>query len=149
MGALAVADTIKPSEAGQHIGNKVTVCGKVRSTRYAFTWKGKPTLLNLDSVDDNFAIVIWGKHRKNFRSPDFDYADKQLCVTGKIRKDKGHLRVEAQYPTQIVVAPAVAGTPGNRSLFDEIQGQRRGHLIDPFEPNFHFRPKANRTNGPS
>jgi len=116
MGALAVADPIKPSEAGRHIGNKVTVCGKVRSTRYAFTWKGKPTLLNLDSVDDDFAIVIWGKHRKNFRSPDFDYADKQLCVTGKIKKDKGHLRVDVQDPTQIEVVPAVATMPSNGSL---------------------------------
>jgi hypothetical protein len=99
---------IAPAEAGRFVGQTVTVCGEVRSTRYAFTLKGRPTLINLDSVEDNFSIVIWGKHRKNFQRPDFDYADTHLCVVGKIQKKEGAFRVEVKNPNQIVVVKAAA-----------------------------------------
>ena len=69
----------------------------------AFTLKGAPTLLTLDSVQDNFAIVIWGKHRKNFRRPDFDYARTRVCVNGRIRKKKDAFMVEVKNPAQIAV----------------------------------------------
>jgi hypothetical protein len=35
-------------EAKDHIGERATVCGRVASTRYAATTRGKPTFLNLD-----------------------------------------------------------------------------------------------------
>jgi hypothetical protein len=36
------------AEAKDHIGERATVCGRVASTRYAVTSRGKPTFLNLD-----------------------------------------------------------------------------------------------------
>jgi hypothetical protein len=49
-------------EAKDHIGEQATVCGKVASTRYAATSRGKPTFLNLDKPYPSqvFTILIWG-----------------------------------------------------------------------------------------
>src|SRR6266849_2261159 len=50
-------------EAKDHIGEQATVCGKVTSTRYAATTRGKPTFLNLDKAYPSqvFTILIWGE----------------------------------------------------------------------------------------
>jgi hypothetical protein len=39
---------ITAAEAKDHVGDKMTVCGKVASTHYAKSSKGEPTFLNLD-----------------------------------------------------------------------------------------------------
>jgi hypothetical protein len=73
-------------EAKDHIGEKATVCGKVASTRYAATTRGKPTFLNLDRPYPSqvFTVMIWGESREKFGAPEELYRDKQICVTGKI-----------------------------------------------------------------
>jgi len=74
------------AEAKDHIGEVATVCGKVASTRYAATTRGKPTFLNLDKPYPSqvFTILIWGDSREKFGAPEEMYRDKQICVTGKI-----------------------------------------------------------------
>jgi len=73
-------------EAKDHIGEKATVCGKVASTRYAATTRGKPTFLNLDKPYPSqvFTVLIWGENREKFGNPEEKYRDKQVCVTGTI-----------------------------------------------------------------
>ena len=73
-------------EAKDHIGEKATVCGKVASTRYAATTRGKPTFLNLDKPYPSqvFTVLIWGENREKFGNPEERYRDKQVCVTGTI-----------------------------------------------------------------
>ena len=123
LGVLPVCAEIAPSQARQFVGQSMTVCGAVRSTRYAFTWKGAPTFITLDTVQDDFAIVIWGKYLAKFHRPDFDYERKNLCVSGKIRNEQGHLRVEVKDPAQISIQQTRAATPPptSGSLFDESQ----------------------------
>src|SRR5258706_15247522 len=74
------------AEAKDHIGEKATVCGKVASTRYAGTTRGKPTFLNLDKPYPSqvFTVLIWGESREKFGAPEVMYRDKQICATGKI-----------------------------------------------------------------
>jgi hypothetical protein len=91
------------------------VCGVVRSARFAFTQKGSPTLIKLGTVDDDFTIVIWGKNRKNFRHPDFDYDHTNVCVTGKITLHRGERLIEVKTPAQIVVQQVASRAPA-RSL---------------------------------
>jgi len=43
--AIGLAKKLTAAEAKDHIGEQATVCGKVASTRYAATTRGKPTFL--------------------------------------------------------------------------------------------------------
>ena len=111
LGPLSAYAQITPSDARTHVGQTQTVCGAVRTTRYAFTQKGSPTLINLGPTGDELVIIIWGKDLKNFRHPDFDYADANLCVTGRITNRHGTRVIEVKTPAQIVVhrgPPALA-----------------------------------------
>jgi DNA/RNA endonuclease YhcR with UshA esterase domain len=96
---------IAPAEAKEHFGENATVCGDVVSTRYADSSKGKPTFLNLDKPYPNqvFTVVIWGSNRSKFKTPEDDYKDKKICVTGKITAYDGLPEIIADDPKQINV----------------------------------------------
>lgn len=91
------------SEAKTHIGETVTVCGNVVSTRYAASTKGQPTFLNLDKPYPNqiFTVLIWGSDRAKFGKPEADYQDKRICVTGKVAEYRGVPEIVAHDPQQI------------------------------------------------
>jgi Protein of unknown function (DUF3761) len=91
------------AEAKDHIGEQATVCGKVTSTRYAATTRGKPTFLNLDKAYPNqvFTVLIWGENRAKFGTPEEQYRDKQVCVTGKITEYRGAPEMVISDPAQV------------------------------------------------
>ena len=95
--------TLPSSEAGAHIGDVATVCGVVASTSYATRVSGAPTFLNLDRSypDPSFTIVIWETDRSAFGEPEVTYANKSLCVTGKIDAHNGKPQIVARDPSQI------------------------------------------------
>lgn len=79
--------TILLEDAGKHIGDSVTVCGKVSGGRFLEAAKGTPTFLNLGQAFPNhtLTIVIWGDLRKQFeKAPEELFKDKEICVTGRI-----------------------------------------------------------------
>jgi hypothetical protein len=84
--------TLTAAEAKDHIGELNVVCGKVASTRYAATTRGKPTFLNLDNPYPSqvFTILIWGENREKFGAPEEKYRKKQVCV------DQPDLLVQAE-----------------------------------------------------
>jgi hypothetical protein len=94
-----------PTEAKDHVGEHVTVCGKVVTTHYAKTTKGEPTFLNLDEAYPRqiFIILIWGNDRGKFGVPETKYRDQQVYVTGVITNFKGSPEVVANEPSQIVI----------------------------------------------
>ena len=96
---------ITPAEAKKHVGEEVTVCGNVASTRFAESTGGQPTFINLDKRYPNplFAMVIWGRNRNRFGNPEKEYLSKRICVTGKITDYKGTPEIEAKTPGQIWV----------------------------------------------
>lgn len=91
------------AQAKDHIGEQNTVCGKVASTRYAATTRGKPTFLNLDKPYPSqvFTILIWGENREKFGTPEEKYRDKQVCVTGKIAEYRGAPEIVVSDPLSI------------------------------------------------
>jgi len=97
----------KLSTAGakDHGGEQATVCGKVASTRYAVTTRGKPTFLNLDKPYPNqvFTVLIWGENREKFGTPEEKYRDKQVCVTGKITEYRGAPEIVVSDPQSIEI----------------------------------------------
>jgi len=93
------------AEAKDHIGEKATVCGKVASTRYAATTRGKPTFLNLDKPYPSqvFTVLIWGENREKFGAPEEIYRDKQICVNGKITEYRNAPEIVVSEPGSIEV----------------------------------------------
>jgi len=93
------------AEAKDHIGEQATVCGKLASTRYAATSRGKPTFLNLDKPYPSqvFTILIWGENRDKFGTPEEKYRDKQVCVTGKITEYRGTPEILVSDPQSLEI----------------------------------------------
>lgn len=83
---VSVAQTkISVDSVNSHKGELVIVCGKVFGSKYLE--KSQLTFIDLGALypDAPLTIVIFGKDRTNFpESPETLYADKQICVTGKI-----------------------------------------------------------------
>jgi hypothetical protein len=65
--------------------------------------KEQPTFLNLDKPYPNqiFTVVIWGNNRSKFKTPEEDYKDKKICVTGKITAYDGLPEIIADDAKQI------------------------------------------------
>jgi len=95
------------SEAIDHVGERLTVCGSVVDTKYAGTSNGKPTFLNLGKKypdPDRFTVLIWGDDRDNFESaPESYYSDKYIYVTGLIEEYSGIAEIQVSTPSQICV----------------------------------------------
>jgi hypothetical protein len=104
-GLLGQTKKLTTVEAKDHIGEQATVCGKVTSTRYAATTRGKPTFINLDKPYPNpvFTVLIWGDNRGKFGNPEEKYGDKQVCVTGKITEYKKAPEMVVSEPQNIDV----------------------------------------------
>lgn len=62
---------ISLTEVAQHVGDSVTVCGKVYGTYYAGTAEGAPTFLNIGAryPDQPLTVIIWGSARALFATP--------------------------------------------------------------------------------
>jgi DNA/RNA endonuclease YhcR with UshA esterase domain len=99
------AKKLSATEAKEHIGEQATVCGKVASTRYAVTTRGKPTFLNLDKPYPNqiFTALIWGENREKFGTPEEQFRDKQVCVTGKVTQYRGAPEIVVSDPRSIEI----------------------------------------------
>jgi DNA/RNA endonuclease YhcR with UshA esterase domain len=94
---------LAPADAKDHLGETVSVCGAVVSTRYASSTKGQPTFLNLDKAYPNqvFTVLIWGSNRAKFGAPESEYKGKRICVTGKIENFRGVPEIVASDPQQV------------------------------------------------
>jgi len=98
------AQTIIAAEAGKHIGEKVTVCGKIFGGRYFE--KNEKTLLNMGgSYPDNpITIVIDGADRKKFLTkPEETFLNKTVCISGEIKDYKGKPELQVTEVAQIVI----------------------------------------------
>jgi hypothetical protein len=102
---LSQSKKLTTAEAKDHIGEQGTVCGKVASTRYAATTRGKPTFLNLDKSYPSqvFTVLIWGENRGKFGAPEEMYRDKQICVTGRITEFRNEPEIVVGDPQNIEV----------------------------------------------
>ena len=95
LGFSASAQTIKPSEAKQHVGDKVTVCGLVRGTTVV---KGNPetTILSLGEEKSKavVSVAIWSTDYPKFKYVPAEYLKgKKICVTGWMKLQGGKPQV--------------------------------------------------------
>lgn len=114
--AAHAADSITPAQVKDFVGKKATVCGVVASATYLEKGKDQPTLLNLDQAYPKqiFTVVILGKDRKKFGTPEKDFAKKKLCATGGVTTFKNIPQIVVSDPKQLVLTdekPAKKDTP--------------------------------------
>ena len=104
---VSCARAVSWNRAASLIGRVATVKGRVAGAFFASASNGSPTFLNL-GVDypspRRFTIVIWGRDRKKFHSPENSYRGRTVCVRGLIRPYAGIAEVFASSPSQIVFA---------------------------------------------
>ena len=97
--------SIDIKDAAKHIGDSVTVCSKVFTTRYLD--QAGITFLNVGGAypDNLLTIVIKGEDRKKFKdAPEDAFKDKNICVTGTIIDYKGKPEIAVTDPAQIKIS---------------------------------------------
>ncbi len=95
---------INIGEVGKHVGENVTVCSKVYGTKYLD--KSGITLIDVGSAypSSPLTVVIFSKDRANFsKGPEELYADKRICVTGKIKVYNGKDEIIISKPDEITI----------------------------------------------
>jgi hypothetical protein len=111
---FALGQTGKPitsADANNHVGEKVTVCGKVVDTKiskYALSGHGHPVNLDLDQPEPNplFFLVTFGSDSEKPEQVAATYQGKQLCATGKVSQLQGVPFIMISESTQIQLAAA-------------------------------------------
>jgi DNA/RNA endonuclease YhcR with UshA esterase domain len=107
--ALLQAPTLTAAEAKAHIGEQATICGSVKSARWASSSNRKPTFLNLDQAYPKqvFTVVIFEDNRSKFSPPpEQQFKDRNICVTGKIEEFRGTPEIIVSEPKQIAAKAA-------------------------------------------
>ena len=106
---MALAGTaqqkIKPEDAAKHVGDSLTVCGKVYAGKYLANGTSKVTLLDMGGLYPNntFTVVLPQALREKLASaPEITYKDKDVCFTGKIVLYKEKPQMVLDNPQQIV-----------------------------------------------
>src|SRR3989442_8746563 len=96
--------SISPGQAQKHIGETTTVCGLVAGGRFVESSRGEPTFLDFEKPypKNDFTVLIWGRDRQNFGTPERDWIQKQICVRGKIESYQGRAEVILHEKSQIV-----------------------------------------------
>jgi micrococcal nuclease len=95
---------IPSSEAGAHVGERITVCGTVADTRWL--GPGRLTFLNLGRPypDQDLTIVIGADDRDSFPDPpERSFDGSRVCVTGPIELYRGQPQIRARGPGAIRV----------------------------------------------
>ena len=88
--ANAAPPRIGPADAKNHVGDTVTVCGKVVATKvakYGIAGRGKPVIFDLDQPEPHpvFYFVTFGvQGGGGSQEAIAAYKEKSVCVTGKI-----------------------------------------------------------------
>jgi DNA/RNA endonuclease YhcR with UshA esterase domain len=103
LGIKASAQTaIAAKDAAKHIGETVTICDKVYSTKLLSG--SNMTFLDLGGYHPNqeLTLVIKGDDRRKFKgAPEDDYKGRNVCVTGVLVDFKGKPEIILTDPAQI------------------------------------------------
>jgi hypothetical protein len=103
--------SINLEDIEKHVGDSISVCGKVYGGRYLESVSSKPTLINVGAQFPNqlLTIVIYGSDRQNFEeSPEDFYKDKEVCVSGKVELYNKKPQIVVRNRDQLVVKEATA-----------------------------------------
>ena len=97
---------ITPEEVSKHIGDSVTICGKISGGKFLDAAMNQPTFLNMGGAYPNqlLTVVIWRNTRKSFAyKPEEKLKGKMVCVSGRVELFKDKPQIVVQQATQIQV----------------------------------------------
>lgn len=123
--AAKTAQRYTTLQAGEHVGETVTVCGVVLDTKYLSDSQRKPTFLNFDKPfpHHTFTAVIVNEARAGFaEAPEVAFKGKKVCVTGVIKISHSRPEMEVTNASQIEVdesAPAAPAAPATAPAADK------------------------------
>ncbi len=103
-GGSASVGPVAPDAAGDHVGQRAEVCGRVAEVVHAREIGGQPTFINLADThpDQPFTALIWKRDRTKWdRPPEAQYENRAVCVTGTIRRHEETPQIVVSSPTQI------------------------------------------------
>lgn len=103
------AQSVSAANAKNHVGEKVTVCGKVANEWTATGSKGEPTFINLDEPYPHqiFTIVVWGEDKPAVgKLPD---QGSHVCIFGVIQEYHGVPEIKVWSRSQLRGAGLLAG----------------------------------------
>ena len=106
---------VSSGDVGAHLGEEITVCGKIVDYYYATGDARKPTLLLFDQEapreaqrrilkpDNQFSVVVWRDAGKSFPA-NFGalYVGKLICATGVVEIYDDNAVIIATTPDQLV-----------------------------------------------
>ncbi len=102
---IAQMDTLNPKN---HIGETVTISGRIYAGNYLIHVKTKPTFLNLyDSLPNHRLMIrIDSVDREKFKNPpEVEYLNKQISVTGVVENYKGIPLIKVDNPSMMQQIP--------------------------------------------
>lgn len=103
---ISAQQKITLAEINKHIGDSVTVCGKITGGKFLDAVKNQPTFLNMGAAYPNqlLTVVIWGNTRKLFSyKPEELLKAKEVCVTGRIELFKEKPQIVVTQVAQLQV----------------------------------------------
>jgi DNA/RNA endonuclease YhcR with UshA esterase domain len=108
-GSLLAQNTIAAKDARKHIGENVSVHGRVLKGEVKQTGNKKSTVLNIEGGND-LTIVIKDEVRKNFpNKPEEFYTHKNISVTGKVVDANGKAEIAVSKADDIKVEQPTMG----------------------------------------
>ena len=100
-------DSIPWEEAGEYIGEHVTVVGEIVDAYQATDSNGSPTFIDMGASypDSNrVTLLIWEENLYNFDDdPETMYMGETVAVTGTVSTYDGTIQIEVTDPSQIEI----------------------------------------------
>ena len=98
--------TVKLEDILNHVGDSVSVCGKIISGRYLQGNDKRPTLLNVGAPYPNqlLTVVIYGADRQNFEeAPENFYKEKEVCISGVVELYNNKPQIVVRNKNQLII----------------------------------------------
>jgi hypothetical protein len=98
--------SIKPAEAKDHVGKRVTACGMIVEVQKAISRAGRSWVLNFDQPSPNASLAAYvpGNSIDNyFWNADKKYANQHVCATGFIRNYEGTIYLQILQPSDLKI----------------------------------------------
>jgi len=92
----SITNLILLKEASKHIGETVTLCGKVYQASLLSNVVNKPTLMNMggSTPNERVEVRINFEDRANFSfNPEVLFLHKNICFTGTISNKHGYTEI--------------------------------------------------------
>lgn len=103
-GGKGAVGPVASNAAGDHVGQRAEVCGRVAEVVQVPDIGGEPTFINFGGEHPNqaFTALIWKRDRVKWDSaPQARYENRSICVTGTVQRHDGTPQIVVSAPTQI------------------------------------------------